>query len=140
MRPAGRNGAQDFAGLPVDLDKPPISPVRHIARLGTHPKVAAGSDLERKGLAEVAPFADVAALHSESLDAAVLAISHIQDVVAVDRDSVRQMELAGSGPGLAPLPNAFAFGVIFENARITVAVGDEDAASGREGDIGRSAE
>ena len=76
----------------------------------------------------------------EHLDAPVGAIAHIDVVVAVRHDGVREAELPRPGALVAPGLHPVAVLVIFGDARVDVSVGDVDVAFGIPGDVGGLAE
>src|SRR6266571_6973313 len=94
------------------------------------PQISGRCNLQREGLAQVGPFAEVVSIEVEALDASVFPIGDIDDILRIDSDAVRQVKLARSGSGRAPLAHALALGSVLENARIGIAVGNEDAAGG----------
>src|ERR1700722_19609711 len=122
------HGAQNFA-VGIDLDDlADAADIHHLAR--------AGRDADRPGGAADAPFLLEVAVGIEGLDAAIGAVGHVEGVLLVDDDAVRRVELAGRGSALAPLLDQVAFLAELGDARISVAVGDEDAAVGSPCDIG----
>ena len=88
--------------------------------------------------AEIVPLAQILSVEIESLQSGVVAVSHVNDSLIVDRYPVRLAELSWTVPGATPLVDAFALGVVFENPRVAVAIGDEDPPIRPEGDVAGS--
>src|SRR4030095_13378953 len=59
----------------------------------------------------------------------------VNDTLIVHRDPVRLVELSGTRSRTAPLPDAFAFGVVLEDPRVAVAVGNENSPVRSERDV-----
>ena len=76
----------------------------------------------------------------ENLDAPIAAIGHIDVALRIGSDAVRRVELAGAAAGRAPLLHPVAILVEFGDARIDVAITDEDVALRVPGDVGGLAE
>src|SRR5688500_9735915 len=85
------------------------------------------------------PLPKIFAVEVVPLNPPIRPIGHIQNVVAVDRDAVDQVELAGTSTRRSPLMHSLAAVIVDQHARIAVSVGDENLVF-RETDIGRSAE
>ena len=86
------------------------------------------------------PLVEKLAVRVEDLDAIVLAIPDVDPSLCVDRNSVRQVELARAVAFLAPCGEE---GTVFRELRdsgIAVTVGNVEVAVGREGDIGGTVE
>ena len=98
-----------------------------------HPQRAAGH-LQRKRAAEVGPLAQIMSVQIETLDAGVSPIRDVECFPVIG-DPMRDVELPRPGSGAAPHLDALALGCIFQNARVAVAVGDEQPPVGAEGDI-----
>ena len=131
--------AGDRSGLAIDFHQPSRRQVRLIARLRGEPH-RTGLCLQREGLPERRPLAQIGAGLIEPLHAAILPIGDIDEAFVVDLNRVRQAELPRSGASCSPLTNLLPVPRIFENAGIGVAVRDEEMAVLREGDVGRPAE
>src|SRR2546428_12707695 len=71
-------------------------------------------------------LSEEAAICREDLDAVALAIAHEHVPRRIDRDPVRQHELTGSGPWLAPRREQLSRRREAMHARISIAVGDVD--------------
>ena len=65
----------------------------------------------------------------EKLDAAILAIAHIDDAVGIDRDPMHDVKLPRPRTGFAPGLDEPAIGRIAMHAGVAVAVGDEHVAA-----------
>src|SRR5258708_2067135 len=126
--------------MPVHLGNPRLRAVRNIPGRGADPQVSGWGNSKRECLAQVVPFTDVATVKMEPLDASVLPVRHINDVVRIDRNSVWKLELAGTRACRSPFADALTGSVVFEDPRVRISVGDENSAAGSEGDVGSSAE
>src|SRR5262245_30222436 len=67
-----------------------------------HYRAGTAGEAERPGIATRAPLLLEVAVSVEGLDAAVLAVGDIEDVVGVDHDRMRRVELPVPGAALAP--------------------------------------
>src|SRR5919108_3870093 len=83
----GAVAARDLAGVPPEL-----------GHVGASGRV---EDEVRRPL-RVGPLAQILAVGAEDLDAVALAVADEDAAVGVDGDTVRDVELAGAGAGLAP--------------------------------------
>src|SRR5436190_8410711 len=97
----GADKSAQGSGVSVNPDQPARRRVR-AARNRREPQRVAGQ-CQAEGLAVLRPLAEELAAAIETLNAAVLAIGHVDDVAFVDLDRMRQAELARTGAGLAPL-------------------------------------
>src|SRR5262249_30528609 len=115
---------QDLPCLAVNLHVPTIRAGRLVAKLSPDPQRPVA---KRDGghHAEIVPLAEILPAEIEALQSSVLAVRHIKDALIVHRDPVGLPELSRAVPGAAPLPDALALGRVFENPRVTVAVGYE---------------
>jgi hypothetical protein len=87
------------------------------------------------GAAQIPDLSEVLAFQVELLEATVLAVGNIEDVVLVNDDGVRNTELGGTGAMSSPLANPFARRGVFEHTGVAVAVADENAVAPGEGDV-----
>src|SRR5262245_10613640 len=90
----------DLARLTINLNQPPGGEVRQIPRLRAKPD-RVFVELQAERLAILRPLAKILPLHVETLNAPILAVSDIDDVVLVDLNRMRQAKLSGSGAGRA---------------------------------------
>src|SRR6266851_5557731 len=92
---------------------------------------------ERDGvkLPSIFPFTQELPALVKPLQAAVLTVGDIEIALWTNSDRMNQIEFPRRRAVLAPLTKLFAGCVIFDNARITVTVRDEDVAALREGNI-----
>ena len=89
------------------------------------------------GTAGIGPHGDEVAGGVEHLDAAVLAVADVHAVIAGHQQAVGQVELVGMFlAGLAPGILVVAVVVEAVDARVAVAVGDEQVAAGRRHQLG----
>src|ERR1019366_3702971 len=84
-------------------------------------------------------FADESSVGIEDLNAPVAAIRDVDIAPGIGGDAVRRVELTGLVAGRAPACYPLAVFVVLRDARIDVAVAEEDVALGIPGDIGRLA-
>src|SRR3954452_8354602 len=84
------------------------------------------------------PLSQIPSVQIEALQPGVIAIRHVNNSLIIHRDSVRLVELSGTRSRTAPLSDAFALGVVFEDPRVAVAVGDVDSPGRSEGDVASS--
>src|SRR5262245_7156475 len=89
-----------------------------------HGSVPAEGHVEE--LAAELPLTEKLAIEGEALDPAILAVGHIEIAVRTHRDRVHQVEFSRSGSRAAPLGDFPAVGVVFDDPRVAVSVGDED--------------
>src|SRR5207344_389862 len=75
------------------------------------------------------------ALGVERLDAAVSAVRDVDDVVVVDDEAVRRVEVARLPAPLAPRLHEIPVLVVLRDARVAVAVGDEHGAVAAPADV-----
>ena len=120
-------GAQDLAGE-VHLVDP-----AHAAH--EHHLIGSIGEAERPGRSRQVPNRFPIALRVENLDAAVAAVGDIDDVVIVDHNTVRGVEVARLVATPAPVLDEVAILIELGNARIAVSVGDEHAAILAPGDV-----
>src|ERR1700674_3395325 len=86
----------------------------------------------------MAPLSQILSVQIEALQPGVVTIRHVNDSPIVHRDPVRLVELSGTRSRTAPLPDAFALGVVLEDPRVAVAVGDVDSPVWSERDVAGS--
>jgi len=132
--------AEDGAGGGVEFHDPAGGAVGLIAGLAADPE---GTVLQVEGegfVAVSADFGEVLPFPGEALDAAVFAIGDVDDLILIDGDAVGEVQLAGALAWCAPLAETVAVGIIFEDAGVAVAIGDEEVAIGGEGDVGGAVE
>src|SRR3954451_14341411 len=84
------------------------------------------------------PLSQILSVQIEALQPGVIAIRHVNDSLIVYRDPVRLIELSGTRSRAAPLSDALAFGIVFEDPRVAVTVGDIDSPARSEGDVAGS--
>ena len=89
-------------------------------------------DEDRIDRVQVGPLLQESPFLVEDLYAVVLAVGHVEAPARVHGQAVRSMELAGLDAQLAPRLDELPPGVELDDARVAVAVGDEDVA--RRGD------
>ena len=99
-----RTGPSAFPWLPVT---PSTLPLRSsfISLSGVpvrKPEVLVRVDEQTARRAGMLGFAKIGAVGVEHLDALIVAVSHVQQPLGVDRDRMRDVELARTGPLLAP--------------------------------------
>jgi hypothetical protein len=70
------------------------------------------------------------AIGVENLNAVIFAVCHQHAILFLDHDGVRRVEFSGRTSTLAPLLDEDALLVELHDARITVAVGDENVPFG----------
>ena len=131
--------ADDLSGFAIDFHEPGLDAVRDIVRLRADPEVADRCDRNREGFAEIIPLAQVTAFEIEPLDAAILAIGDVDDALAIYGQAMRQPELARTRSGASPLTHALPVRAVFEDTRVSVSIGNEDALVRTEGNVGRAA-
>src|SRR5712671_4314644 len=122
----------DFAGLVDVVRRIGIGDIKHRIRTRGH--------ADRLGISEIADLRLEGAVVVEDLDAVVVAVGDIDIALRVNRNAADIVELALAGALLAPAFDEFAVLVEFGDARIALAVGDENVALGIPGDIGRTVE
>ena len=88
----------------------------------------------------VGPLGEVLAGRAEDLDAVVLAIRDEDPPVGVDPGAVREVELAGTVPGLTPGLEELATVAEAVDATVAVAVRDVEVARRSHGEVGRTIE
>jgi hypothetical protein len=132
--------AQNLAGLAVQLDYPAGRSEWLVQRLHSGPQRPIRTQLERIRSSQVWNLAQELSIEVEFLNPPILALSNIEDVVLVDHDAVRQVELARIRACTAPLTNFPATSGVLKDARIGVSIADENPSFGRECNVGRSAE
>lgn len=98
-------------------------------------KTIVGSDVHSIG-GKAAEEADEFSILIEDLDAIVLAVADVDEPFGIDADGVREIELGFAGPLFAPGEFEFPISIGADDAGIAVAVGDEDVAILRKGDVG----
>src|SRR6476646_9716409 len=123
MAPTGLREFEDLPGLAMDPHMPAVRFVGHIPILGPNPQRSA-TECDRRHLAQMIPLSQVLSVQIETLQAGVVTICYVDDPLIVYRNPVRLVELSRTGSRTAPLPDAFAFAVVFENAGVAVAVRD----------------
>src|SRR4029077_380168 len=84
------------------------------------------------------PLSEILSVQIESLHPGVVTIRHVNDSLIVHRDPVRLVELSGARSRTAPLPDALALRVEFEDTSIAVAVGNIDSPVWSECDVAGS--
>src|SRR5262245_38287691 len=84
------------------------------------------------------PLTQILSVQIESLQPGVITIRYVNDSLIVHCDPVRLVELSGTRPCASPLSDAFAFGVVFEDPCVAVAVGNIDSPVRSEGDVAGS--
>src|ERR1700677_3483388 len=97
----------------------------------THPHVDGGWQRYVYG-----DLPQICSIGIENLDAPVAAIGHVDVALRIGRDAVRRIELAGAAAGSAPLFHPVAILVELGDARVNIAIADEDVALRVPGDIG----
>ena len=93
------NVSQDPACPAIQLDDPPRGSGWLIQRSHARPECAVEPKGERVGAAEVRDLTKEFAFEVELLDAPVLAVGDVEDVVLIDHNGVGKVELAAVGAG-----------------------------------------
>src|SRR6516162_8116881 len=109
------NARSDIGPIPVDLTGGP-------ALADIDERVAAGRHAHAVRPMQIVPLGLELAVAVEHLDAVVLAVGNVDPTVGVAADVVRNVELAGVGPRLAPRHQQLAVRGVFVNPRVAVAV------------------
>src|SRR3954468_5638746 len=122
----------DFARLVDVVRRVGIGDIKH--------RIGPGGQADRLRVSEIADLRLEGAVVVEDLDAVVVAVGDIDIALRVDRDAADVVELALSAALLAPALHELAVFVEFGDARIALAVGDENIALGVPSDIGRTVE
>src|SRR3954447_15336934 len=106
---------------------PAVRLVREIAVLRADPQRAI-AECDRRHLSEMVPLPQPFPVQIEPLQPGIVPIRHIDDPPIVHRNPVRLVELSGPCSVTAPLPDALALCVVFEDARVPVAIRNIDPA------------
>src|SRR4029077_12384857 len=122
----------DFAGLVDVARRIGIGDVEH--RIGT------GGQADRLRVSEIADLRLEGAVIVEDLDAVVVAVGDVNIALCIHGDTADIVELALARALLAPALDELAVLVEFGDARIALAIGNENVALGIPGDIGRTVE
>src|SRR5579884_289316 len=131
--------SKNGSGTAIDFHQPAIRAGRLRHLLGSDPQIAVAKR-DRGDHSEVRPFAQILAGHIEALQSSVPPVGDVDDAPVVNGDPVRLVELSWAASGRTPLAQPFALGRIFQYARISVAVCDEEMAVRSKGDIGCTSE
>src|SRR3954452_21855489 len=106
---------------------PAVRLVRDIAVLRADPQRAV-AECDRRHLTEMVPLPQPFPVQIEPLQPGVVPIRHIDDPPIVYGNPMRLVELSLPCSVTAPLPDALTLGVVFDDARVPVAVRDIDPA------------
>src|SRR5260221_6357417 len=111
-----------------------------VERAREHPEEPVVADADVVRLLDVRKLVEVLAVLVEHLDAIVRAIGDVDASVLVDRDRVRRLQLAVAGAARAPHHQELAVLVELGDARVAVAVADEEGPVGQPRDVGGALE
>ena len=100
--------AKNLAGPAIQSDYPAGRPGRLVQLLHPRPQRPTRAQLERIRSSQVGELAQKLSVEVEFLNPPVLAVSNIKDIVLIDYDRVRQMELPRTRARTAPLANLLA--------------------------------
>src|SRR5207253_1728167 len=100
---------------------PAVRLVRDIAVLRADPQRAV-AECDRRHLTEMVPLPEPFPVQIEPLQSGVVPIRHIDNPPIVYGNPMRLVELSRTRSRTAPLPDAFTFRVVFEDARVPVAI------------------
>src|SRR5438552_11739243 len=131
-RDAARTVARDRSGA----ERPETFAPRQLGDDGD----AARIEYELRRPLHLGPLSEELTVGTEDLDPIVLAIAHEDAAIRVDRDAVRDHELAGTAAGLTPRPAELALRREVMHARVPVAIRDVEVTAGRDGETRRSVE
>ena len=124
------------------LEQLPVQVVlqHHVGGAGRDPQMLVCGHHDEVRPPDVRPLIQEPAGLVEHLDAAVVRVGHVDAPIPIDVDAVGQVELAWPAAFHAPRRHVLAVPVEFDDARVHVAVGHEEAAVGQPRQIGRAAE
>src|SRR5437870_5451601 len=131
LRPHLADGVENFS-LQRHLHHVMRPPIGHEKRVVSRDKQPEG----RKAAEAANEFAALI----EDLHAIVLAVADEEIALGIEPHRVRGVELALAGALFAPGEKKFSGLVKFHYPRVAIAIGDEEIAVGRKGDIGRLVE
>ncbi len=95
-----------------------------------------GGDMDAPWVDDVAPDVDCVSVLIENLDATVVSFTDVDASLGVDGDGVGLAELTGFDAEAAPGFDEVTFGVVVDDAVVSIAVGYKDVAILGERDVG----